>query len=107
MGQSVAGEVSGTSINLGMGFWYGTGTACPIQLNGDVDVNGVVNSADLIYLVAFVFRGGPAPQPCVANGDVNCSDQITAADIIYAVTYVFKGGPPPCDICNDSAMPCP
>ena len=54
---------------------------------------------DIIWLVNFVFKGGPPPLPCEAAGDVNCSLSSTSADIIYLVNHVFKGGPLPCDAC--------
>jgi len=73
---------------------------CPIVVAGDVNVSGALTSADIIYLVNFVFKGDVAPLPCTANGDVNCSGAVTSADIIYMVNHVFKGQPAPCDICN-------
>lgn len=63
---------------------------------GDVNATGTINSADIIYLVNFVFKGGPQPTCPGASGDVECSGFITASDIIYLVNFVFKGGPPPC-----------
>jgi hypothetical protein len=78
---------------------------CPIVLTGDVNNNGSITSADIIYLVGYVFKGGPAPLPCIAAADVNCNGSVTSADIIYLVGYVFKGGPAPCDACT-SAAPC-
>lgn len=65
-------------------------------MRGDVNASGSITAADVIYLVNYVFKAGPAPVPVAAAGDVNCSGTITAADIIYLVGYVFKGGPPPC-----------
>ena len=111
VGQSVAGQASSTNYNVGIGFWYGAtaggGGTCPITLSGDVNVSGSLTSADIIFLVNFVFKGGPMPQPCEANGDVNCNGTVTSADIIYMVNHVFKGQPAPCDICNDpNAQPC-
>jgi len=73
---------------------------CPVENTGDVNVDGVITSADIIYLVGYVFKGGPPPKPCAAAGDVNCDGVVTSADIIYLVGYVFKGGPPPCDVCT-------
>lgn len=67
---------------------------------GDVNNDGVITSADIIYLVGYVFKGGPGPIPCNAVGDVNCDGVITSADIIYLVAYVFKGGPAPCNVCR-------
>jgi hypothetical protein len=78
------------------------GAAAPLA--GDVNNSGSITSADIIYLVGFVFKGGPAPLPCNENGDVQCSGSVTSADIIYLVGFVFKGGPAPCDICAFS--PC-
>lgn len=72
---------------------------CPIDLAGDVNVDAVVTSADVIYLVAYAFKGGPAPLPLEVAGDVNCDGEVTSADIIYLVNYIFKSGPAPCDIC--------
>jgi len=80
--------------------------ACLIEVDGDVNVSGSVTSADIIYLVNFVFKGDDEPQPCQANGDVNCSSSVTSADIIYLVNFVFKGDDAPCDICNGSGLPC-
>lgn len=77
-----------------------THPACAIQLHGDVNTSGTVSSADIIYLVNHVFKGGPAPLPCVAAGDANCSGAIGSADVIFLVNCVFKGGDPPCDICG-------
>ena len=75
-----------------------TNTCAPC-VSGDVNSNGSITSADIIYLVGFVFKGGPAPQPVVEAGDVNCSGAVTSADIIYLVGFVFKGGPAPCASC--------
>jgi hypothetical protein len=65
-------------------------------VRGDANSSGAITAADIIYLVGYVFKGGPAPVPVTTAGDVNCSGAVTAADIIYLVGYVFKGGPPPC-----------
>ena len=101
VGQSVAGEASSASYGMGIGFWYGAAsTGCSITMTGDVNTNGSITSADIIYLVGYVFKGGAAPLPCAASGDVNCNGSVTSADIIYLVGYVFKGGPAPCDVCT-------
>jgi plastocyanin len=72
---------------------------CNPCVTGDVNANGSITSADIIYLVNYVFKGGAAPLPVAAAGDVNCSGAITSADIIYLVNYVFKGGAAPCNAC--------
>lgn len=72
---------------------------CTSCVSGDVDTSGTITSADIIYMVGYVFKGGPAPLPIPESGDVNCSGDVTSADIIFLVGYVFKGGPAPCNSC--------
>ena len=44
----------------------------PIQYPcGDADHSGAVDISDPVYLIAYIFSGGPAPNPLLA-GDVNC-----------------------------------
>ena len=62
---------------------------------GDVNSDSSLTSADIIYMVNFVFKGGPPPQPVLEWGDVNCDDVSTSADVIYLVNHIFKGGPAP------------
>jgi hypothetical protein len=80
----------------------GKGDACDcrVAMTGDVNINGARSTSDIIYLVNFIFKAGPAPLPCPATADVNCSGTIVSSDIIYLVNSVLKGGPPPCDICD-------
>jgi hypothetical protein len=73
---------------------------CLVHITGDINNNGVITSADIIELVNYVFKGGPAPRPCPAAGDVNCDGVVNSSDIIRLVNYVFKGGIPPCDVCT-------
>jgi cysteine-rich repeat protein len=74
--------------------------ACNVTITGDVNNSGTITSADIIYLVNYVFKGQAPPMPCAASGDVNCSGTVTSADIIFLVGFVFKGGPAPCDVCT-------
>jgi len=61
---------------------------------GDVNKDGKVNLGDIIYLVNYVFKGGPAPNP-IWLGDANGDGSSNLGDIIFLVNYVFKGGPGP------------
>ena len=79
---------------------------CVIEIAGDVNVSGALTSADVIFLVGYVFKSGDVPLPCSANGDVNCDGGVSAADILYLVKHTFGGGPPPCDICIFSEIEC-
>jgi len=61
---------------------------------GDVDMTRDVNVADLVYMVDFLFRGGPPITPEFV-GDVDQSCNFNVADLVYMVDYLFKGGPDP------------
>lgn len=64
------------------------------QLGGNVNGVGGIDIADVTFLVAFAFKGGPLP-PCPEEGNVNGVGGIDIADVTYLVAYAFKGGPPP------------
>ena len=63
-------------------------------IRGDANADKKVSVADVVYLINFLFRSGPAPNP-FQTGDVNCDGYVTVADVVYLVNYLFKGGPPP------------
>lgn len=70
--------------------------ALPIVRCGDVNEDCAVNSADIVYLINYLFINGPAPVPLEA-GDVNCDGKINVVDVVYLINYLFIGGPPPCE----------
>jgi len=65
-------------------------------LCGDVNKDGVVNSADVSYLINYLFIGGPTPVPILHVGDVNQDEAVNSADVAYLINYLFIGGPAPC-----------
>ncbi len=72
----------------------GTGDICQ-YVCGDADSDQAVNVADAVYLINYIFKGGPAPDPLDA-GDANCDGAVNVADAVYLINYIFKGGPEPC-----------
>ena len=62
---------------------------------GDVTGDGEINIADVVFLINYLYRDGPAPDP-LEMGDVNCDDEINLGDVVYLIDYLFRGGPPPC-----------
>jgi hypothetical protein len=48
----------------------------------------------VVYLVSYLFKGGPPPNPLI-KGDANGSGKVTVADVVYLISYLFKGGPTP------------
>lgn len=63
-----------------------------IGLPGDVNDDGVVNPADVFYLVNFFYSAGPAP---LGVGDVNNDGRVDALDLFYLINYLYAGGPAP------------
>jgi hypothetical protein len=66
----------------------------PPLIRGDANGDGSVNLADAVFVVNWLFIGGPAPDPMEA-GDANCDGQVNLADAVYIVNWLFIGGPPP------------
>jgi hypothetical protein len=61
---------------------------------GDANGDGIVDVADVVYLVNFLYRNGDPPAPMEA-GDANCDGIVNVGDVIYLVNYLYKDGPPP------------
>ncbi len=65
---------------------------------GDANGDGLVNVGDAVYLINYVFREGPAPEPvCIA--DVDGDGETNVGDAVYLIVYIFKGGTPPVEDC--------
>ena len=59
---------------------------------GDLNGNGTVNAGDIVYLVQYVYSGGPPPVGS-GNADMNCDGVVDAYDIEYFVNRIYNGGP--------------
>jgi hypothetical protein len=89
-GQSSAiGSGTSTNFNLYAGFVYPIVVKC-----GDANGDGKITVSDVVYLVNYLFKGGPIPKPYEA-GEANCDGKVTVSDVVYLVNYLFKGGPVP------------
>jgi hypothetical protein len=64
------------------------------SIRGDANGDGVINVGDIVYLVSYLYKGGPAPNP-LWTGDANSDSIVNVGDIVYLVSYLYKGGPPP------------
>jgi hypothetical protein len=61
---------------------------------GDANNDSVLSSADITFLINYLFKGGPLSCiPEAADVDSNCI--VNSADIVYLTSYLYKGGPPP------------
>ncbi len=83
-----------------------------VFLRGDANVDGRVNLADAIFLLNYLFRGGPVPL-CMDAADVNdnsavhhsceydaddprwCECSIDLSDVVYLICYRFFGASEP------------
>ncbi len=74
----------------------GIGDACdPFNSCGDANGDNQLNVGDAVFLINYIFKGGPAPNP-VEAGDANCDGQVNVGDAVYLIAYVFSGGSEPC-----------
>ncbi len=83
----------------GKAFWWlmaridgwvpGGGGGC-----GDITKDGAINVLDIIYLVDYKFKGGPAPDP-MTDADVNSDGLVNILDIIYLIDFKYEQGPAP------------
>jgi hypothetical protein len=72
---------------------FDTTNAVTLFQRGDANGDRAITVTDAIYLINYLFKGGPEPQPLSA-GDANCDSVITVSDVVYLINYLFKGGPP-------------
>jgi len=67
---------------------------------GDANDDSLVNVGDAVYILNYVFKGGPEPVPyCI--GDANVDTLVNVGDVVYLINYVFRDGSPPPDTCCD------
>ena len=93
----------------GKAFWwmmakiYGWGmelTGC-----GDSNSDGSINVSDAVYIINYVFIGGPPPDP-IDVGDTNCDGDVNVSDAVWIINYVFLGDKNPCDTNGDGVPDC-
>lgn len=70
----------------------------PPHICGDANGDGEINVGDAVFIINYVFRNGPPPDP-VCAGDANGDGDVNVGDTVYIVNYVFLNGAPPIDPC--------
>jgi len=66
---------------------------------GDANRDKETDIDDVVYLINYIFAGGPTPEP-VGAGDADCSGGVDIDDVVYLINYIFAGGPVPGQTCN-------
>jgi hypothetical protein len=61
---------------------------------GDANADGIVNIGDVVYLISYLYRGGPPPTPPEV-GDTNCDGIVDIGDVVRLIGYLYRGEPPP------------
>lgn len=67
---------------------------------GDANEDGLTNVGDAVFLINFVFRGGPG-SGCRGSGDANVDCSVDVGDAVYLINYIFRSGlSPQCGECS-------
>jgi len=69
-----------------------------VYICGDANGDGKINVGDAVFLINYVFKNGPEPNPKCA-GNTNGDASVNVGDAVYLINYVFKGGPAPITNC--------
>ena len=85
--------------------WFRITINSPEYVCGDANSDGTINSSDAVWVINYVFVGGPSADP-LALMDADCNGKINLADIIYIVNFIFRNGYNPCDLNGDGVLDC-
>lgn len=66
----------------------------PDWICGDVNRDGAIDILDVVYIINYKYKGGPAPDP-LESADANNDLSINILDIVYLINFKYKGGAEP------------
>lgn len=84
-------HAKGLSMNGPYGFVY----SVYFRPIGDADASENIDIDDVIWIINYIFSGGPPSEPYVAM-DADCSGNVDIDDVVYLISYIFSAGPQPC-----------
>lgn len=74
---------------------FDTPRCWPVRMRcGDPNGDGNINIADVAFMIAYIFRNGPSPDPWQL-GDANLDGTLNLGDALYLLYAAFRGGPQP------------
>jgi parallel beta-helix repeat protein len=100
MGTAYYYKITATDKGYSESNFSSTVSATPRRpIRGDANNDGLVNVADIVYLINYLFVHGPAPL-FLASADVNNDGtfeepRVDIVDVVYLINYLFVNGPPP------------
>ncbi len=65
---------------------------------GDFNGDGMFNILDIVYLINYIYKDGPAPVPLASANidyDIRHDSAINILDVIRFINFVYKDGPSP------------
>jgi len=62
--------------------------------SGDATNDGIVNVADVVRIVNYLYKAGEEPDP-LGSGDASGDGIVDLADVVWLITYLYKSGPAP------------
>ena len=65
----------------------GAGDVCDF-ICGDVNCDGLINLTDILYVIDYIFEGGPEPIP-MQSGDVNSSGNVNLTDALNMISNIY------------------
>jgi hypothetical protein len=67
----------------------------PLFIRGDANGNRIIDAGDVVYLINYLYIGGPQPVPIIDAGDANDDEIVDSGDVVYLINYLYSYGPQP------------
>jgi hypothetical protein len=59
---------------------------------GDVNGDFTINLGDVVYLITYLYKSGPAPKCPTLRADGNSSGVVELGDVVQLISYLYKSG---------------
>jgi hypothetical protein len=66
------------------------GTIFTDVISGDANSDAMVDVADVVYLLNYLFKAGKPPVP-LGLGDYNQDGEVNVADVVALLNFLFRG----------------